>query len=157
MLNILHRDYPDVAGEITRQIDGVLPAFRIGDSRKVPVIVNAFNEAAGITDKDWSRHDRITIALSNNDIRLCKITEAREILIAVVLLFFHPARILGLDSGPTKPGMLKELAHITGCTKVVLSQNLGNAVTRYRAYKGFKTEVDYLYEQVKEKINIAGC
>lgn len=154
ILNILHRDYPDVAVNINRQISQALPAYRLTDYAAISGIVKSFESAAVIAEKHWPQSEFVALSLTGDEQRLCKITEVREILIAVVMLFYQPERLLGLDTGCARRGLLKELAEVIDTNRFLLSHSLSNAITRYRAYKSFKAEVDWLYEQIKR--NIAG-
>ncbi|GAA4338606.1 hypothetical protein GCM10023149_48690 [Mucilaginibacter gynuensis] len=149
-LSILHRDYPDVAGQIAQQIHSALPEQRLLDYGMLHHVIDHFKSVTEIDQVSWQQQkDRIVCVLSNDDHRLCKITEVREMLIAVVMKLYHPERLLGYETSRVKPGLVKALADEICCSRKLLSKNFVAAITRYKAYKGFKTEVDWLYERIK--------
>lgn len=159
MLSILHRDYPDVAASIHEQISKSMPAERLTDFELLPAMVNQFLISAKTFDQpgilpndqvDWrTSRSYIMCVMSSNIAKRCSITELREILLAVVLMLFHPEKILSLTSRPAKSGLIKQLSILLKCDKVTLSQSMSNAISHYKTYKSFRDDVEHLYNDIK--------
>ena len=149
MLNILHRDFPDVAGVISERLQTTLPKEKLEDVNLIPSIVSAFMNATAINSIDWSNSTaRVSCRLTDDEHRLMKVTELREMLIAVVLLFYHPEKIFGYTNDFAKRGVVKKLWEQLKSNKVRISRDVNSAVSYYKNYKGFKKEVDHIYQQI---------
>lgn len=154
MLNILHRDFPDVATIISERINEMMPDKIITDASLMPAIIHDFIQVTEIGQIVWrNSKDRVSCRLSQDEYRLCKVTEVRELLIAVVLMFFHPERILNLTNSRARCGIIKNLSALLKCDKDLLSKIISNVISYYKTYRTFREEVQYLYSQVNEKGN----
>jgi hypothetical protein len=147
---------------ITERIQQMLPKDKLSDTQRLSEIVNDFIRITEIKGITWANsRDKVWCRLTDDEYRLCKVTDIREMLTGVILMFFHPEKVLGFTNSATTKGVLTQLAKTLNCDKVTLSYGIGNAVSYYKNYKSFKNEVDHLYNQIKISRgyfeNIAGC
>lgn len=151
---ILRKDFPDVAALIDQRIKEQIPVNILTDLKLVGSIIedfqNVFIHEQNKVVKWYQSKDRIWCRLSSDEYRLCKVTEIREMMIAVILMFYHPERLLGLtgENTRTKSGIVKELSKVCKCHKRDISTSLSNAIAYYKVYAGFKNEVNIIYDNV---------
>lgn len=138
MITVLRKDYPEIASIITAKISNSLPERSLDDLQHIPQIVASFKNAKGITEQNWTE--------GKSEI---KIVESREQLLAVVLIFYHPEKLMDLTSANTKSGVLKTLAGILKTQRPVLSISVASAVVAFKAYEEFRQEVYRLYELIR--------
>jgi hypothetical protein len=138
MITVLQKDYPEIASMITEKIRISLPECSLDDLQYIDPIVTSFKKEKGITEQNWTEgKSRV------------KITESREQLTAIILLFYHPEKLMQLTSGNTRLGVLKTLSGILGTSREVLSLTVANAIVAFKAYEDFRVEVYRLYELIK--------
>jgi hypothetical protein len=155
MINVLYQDYPDIASIITDKINAWLPEQTAHDISLIENVVLDFNTELSISGIVWSNSTgRVNCKFGDDEIRMLKITEVREMLVAVVLMFFNPEKILGLSNAAASKGIVKELSRLTDCSKSQLSFDINNAISYYkRSYRGFRADVDMIYAAIKVKRN----
>lgn len=138
MVHVLCKDYPEIASVIAERIKKTLPEERLTDIKQISSIVETFKKEKSISEENWTSGKTKV-----------KITNPREELIAVILLFYHPEKLLQLTTGKTRYGILKYLSNELGTIPEILSNSASNVIVAFRAYEPFKTEVCRLYELIK--------
>lgn len=140
MINVLRKDYPEIASSISEKIIKTLPEQSLTDLGLIDQIVTSFKKEKGIEDKNW------TIGKAK-----VNITRERELLLAVVLLFYHPEKLFQLTDKATKYRLQTSLAAHIGTSPDLISMDLANVIVAFKAYADFKIEVYRLYELIKEE------
>jgi hypothetical protein len=143
MVNVLHKEYPEIASIITKKINDSLPEYSLTDLQYIDQIVTSFKKEKGIT------HDKWTNTVKGNP--KGKVTGIREEMVAVVLMFYHPEKLIQLTKERTRQGVITQLAKVTGAPNEVLSKSATNIPLKFRAYVDFRNEVYRLYELIKEE------
>lgn len=138
MVTVLRKEYPEIANVIAERINKTLPEEQLTDIKQITSIVETFKKEKSITEENWTSGKTKV-----------KITNPREELIAVILLFYHPEKLLQLTTGNTKYGVLKYLSDEIGTLPEILSMAVSNVIVAFRAYEPFKKEVYRLYELIK--------
>lgn len=151
MISILFRDYPEIAQRIKAGIqskeDEEMPSFVLRSFELIPDIVEGFKKAKGIQEIIW--------VTQNGQKSRKRIVENRELLVAVILLFYDPERILGLKVSPkSKNGLVKAIAQYANCKPNPISDSAVKAIFAFKVYKDFKEEVTLLYEIIKDSQRI---
>jgi hypothetical protein len=140
MITVLRREYPEIAISISDKINKNMPERSVTDLTLINQIVASFKKDKGITESQWIKGKS-----------KIKITESRELLIAVTLLFYHPEKLLQLTSTNTRYGVLKILSELIGTSLEVLSKSVPNVIVAFKAYEDFKIEVYRLYDLIKNE------
>lgn len=140
MITVLRKDYPEIASSISDKISRTLPEQSLTDLALIDQIVASFKIEKGITEQNWTKGKSKV-----------KITRSRQLLTAVILLFYHPEKLLQLTSSNTKSGVLKRLSSLIGTSPEILSMSVANVIVAFKAYEDFKTEVYRLYALIKEE------
>jgi len=138
MITVLRKDYPEIATLITAKISKSLPERSLYDLQHIDQIVASFKLAKGITEQNWTE--------GKSEI---KIVESRDLLLGVILMFYHPEKLMDLTSLRTKSGVLKNLALALGTKQPVLSLRVAIVIVAFRAYEEFRLEVYRLYELIR--------
>lgn len=140
VLNVLCNDYPDIASRINQKIQSAMPEMILNDLSELKYIIHEYCKLKGLLYDTWSNQPGQT-----------RITNERELLLAIVIMFFQPEKINGLHDSRIKQGIVKNLSIHMKCSKEVISQSIACALDNYRIYADFKTEVDQLYDKLKSK------
>ncbi len=138
IINVLRKDYPDINLEISEKIRQSLPEKSLNDLSQISVIIRSFLKAKGLTCFRWQ-----------NQPGQKKVTDTRELLLAVVLMFYHPEKIHGFTAREKKTGMVKALSELIECRQDIISKSMMSAVSAYRTYRNFREEVQRLYDVIK--------
>lgn len=138
MITVLRKDYPDIASLITAKISKSLPERSLDDLQHIDQIVSSFKNAKGITEQNWTE--------GKSEI---KIVESRDLLLGVILMFYHPEKLMDLSDLRTKSGVLKTLAYALGTKQPVLSLRVAIVIVAFKAYEEFRLEVCRLYELIR--------
>lgn len=138
MVAVLRKEYPEIADIITEKIKEALPDERLTDLSNVEKIVSAFKKIKGIQVDNWTNGKGKT-----------NITYERELLIAVLLLFYDPEKIMQLVRRNTVPGVLKQASALIGTSQEVLSMSTPGVIVAFKAYEGFREEVYRMYDLIR--------
>lgn len=156
IVSVLRKEFPEIAKSIDEMINLKMPDFVLEDFSQMQLIKETFIELFIHNDKIIWRNstDRVLCRLSSDEYRLCKVTEIRDMLMAVLLMFYQPERILtfGDEKVKRKNGIVKEATSILDCYSTDVGRSLVNSITFYKSYPGFRDEVDRLYKEIKNKI-----
>lgn len=145
ILTILKNEYPEIAKAITQLIDQTLPKSILSDYRLIPAIVTIFKKRTGITQVDWTKSSQLVDTTLFDDQKQHKVTEIRSVLIAVMLMLYHPEKLLNVVNENARSGLLLHLSSTLKCNKPTLSYTLSNAIVYYSAYKNFRRIVDKMH------------
>ncbi|TDQ12189.1 hypothetical protein ATK78_1323 [Pedobacter metabolipauper] len=138
MVTVLRKEYPEIADIIAERIKKTLPEEKLDDLCHISEIVETFKRDKGICLVSWTNR---------------KSNYNRELLIAVMLMFYHPEKLLQLTTSRSKFGMLKQLSKLIGSSQPILSGDLANAIVAFKAYDKFRKEVYRIYEIIKTENN----
>jgi hypothetical protein len=147
----LQRNHPDIYQKLTDDISSTLPQGRVSDVGMLRGIVQDFCNLLSFHKINWkdSRHKELCI-ISEGSVKEYRVTELREILLGVVLLYYHPERIHQVMPGQIKSGLIKELSKQLNVDKATLSLGANNAITYFKAYKAFNENVLYVYNELNK-------
>lgn len=139
--NVLRREYPEINRLISEKINNSLPERNLSDLTQVDTVVRLFLKTKGLKSFTWHNQP------GENK------TDIRELLMAVVLMFYHPERLYGYGSGKKRTGLGKRLSELTGCKHVIISKNTTSAISAFKTYKSFREEVNKVYMIIKPDID----
>lgn len=142
MVAVLRKEYPEIADIITEKIKETLPDERLTDLSNIEKIVSTFKKIKGIQLESWTNGKGRT-----------NITYERELLIAVLLLFYDPEKIMQLVRRNTVPGVLKQASCLIGTSQEVLSMSTPGVIVAFKAYEGFREEVYRIYDLIRIENN----
>ncbi|MDQ7949531.1 MAG: hypothetical protein AAGB30_11060 [Pedobacter sp.] len=142
LLRILHKDYPQVVERISREFKASMPENILTDFDKIPVIIEAFKVVKGLNDTSF-----------NNDMGRRNSMENREIMLAVIAMFYHPQRLANLVMRE-KGGILEAVSKAISIPKKNLSNSLANAIVRFKVYGKFRNEVIQLYNMISKEYKL---
>lgn len=137
MVSVLRKEYPEIAEMIALRIKKTLPEERLYDLSNIEKIITSFKRERGVTAENWT-----------NSKGKASITYERDLLIAVLLLFYDPERILQLVNRPILRGMMKVAADHIGTSRKVLTMSMPGAIVAFKAYQDFREEVYRLYDLI---------
>jgi hypothetical protein len=138
MITVLRNDYPEIARIISEKINKTLPEQALHNPKLIGQIVASFKNEKGIDELNWIKGKSAI-----------KIVESRELLTAVVLMFYHREKILNSSPEKTRSGVLRELRKQIGVSQEVSSKTAANAIVAFKVYENFRQEVYRLYELIK--------
>ncbi len=138
VLNVLWKEFPDVANRITDKIKSAMPEVVLSDPNEIKTIVEDYCILNDLNFETWSNQPGQT-----------RITDDRELLLAVIIMFFQPERLNGMCEKRIKQGIVKELSIVMKCDKAIISQSISSAINNYKIYSNFKGEVHEMYDQLK--------
>ena len=137
MVSVLRKEYPEIAEIIAARIKDTLPEEKLYDLSNINLIVTSFKNERGVKVEKWTN---------------CKgkanITYERELLIAVLLLYYDPEKIMQLTKRQTVNGLLKCTANLIGTSTEILSMSIPAVIVAFKAYESFREEVYRLYELI---------
>ena len=153
----LQRNHPDIYQKLQDDISSTLPSGRVNDVTLLSQIVKDFCSFLSLDNTNWKQsRSKVCCSFRVETKRDCRITELREILLGVILLYYHPERIYQLMPGQIKSGLIKELTKLLNVDKATLSLSANNAITYFKAYKGFYDDVQHVYNELNLKHNYLG-
>lgn len=138
MVAVLRKEYPEIAQVITEKIKDTLPEERLTDLSNIERIVATFKKIKGIKVDSWT-----------NGKGRVNITYERELLLAVLLLFYDPEKIMQLVRRNTLPGILKQASALIGTSQEVLSMSIPGVIVAFKAYEDFREEVYRIYDLIR--------
>ncbi|WP_256013153.1 hypothetical protein [Desertivirga xinjiangensis] len=132
MITILNKDYPDVAQCINLKLKDVLPSDRLTDPEEINRII-----------KSYSLHTGNGGVFAD--------TEDRDVLCAVLLMFYHPEKIMGLDKKRTLNGIVQKVASELSWKPASISQSISRGIVAFKVYSEFREKVNEIYEHIKNE------
>lgn len=76
-------------------------------------------------------------------------SEYRKLILAVIMLFYHPDKIILSTSEKTRYGILMAVASEIECSRGMLKMRLADVIVAFKSYKEFRDESYRLYELIK--------
>lgn len=138
MISVLRKEYPEVAQRITRKIKETLPGEQLTDLSNIGKIIATFKREKQVKTDNWT-----------NGKGKDNITYKRDLLVAVLLLFYDPEKIMQLVRRNTIPGILKQASVLIGTSQEVLSMSTPGVIVAFKAYEDFREEVYRLYDLIR--------
>lgn len=137
VVDILRKEYPEVNKRILQRIDNDIP-MKLDDLELIPCIIKSFKVHRGVDHSEWINK------LGSRDI-----SEDRELLLSVVMLFFHPEKLIQLTTEKARYGVMSKMSGELNCGRDVLKKSLTAVIVAFRVYKSFHEEAYRLYELIK--------
>lgn len=137
MVSVLRKDFPEIADKIAYRIKTTLPEERLYDLSNIGLIVDSFKKERGVTAENWT-----------NTKGKASITYERELLIAVLLMFYDPEKIMQMVDRHIIKGLLIKASKLIGTTSSVLSMSVPGVIVAFKAYQDFREEVYRLYDVI---------
>lgn len=138
MISVLRKEYPEIAQRITRKIKETLPGEQLTDLSNIGKIIATFKREKQVKTDNWTNGKGKT-----------NITYKRDLLVAVLLLFYDPEKIMQLVRRNTIPGILKQASVLIGTSQEVLSMSTPGVIVAFKAYEDFREEVYRLYDLIR--------
>lgn len=138
MISVLRKEYPEIAQRITRKIKETLPGEQLTDLSNIGKIIATFKREKQVKTDHWT-----------NGKGKANITYKRDLLVAVLLLFYDPEKIMQLVRRNTIPGILKQASVLIGTSQEVLSMSTPGVIVAFKAYEDFREEVYRLYDLIR--------
>ena len=138
-LNILHRDFPNVVHQVNKKIEESIPKHRLTDYSQIEAIIASFKRIKNIDDSFKNEREYM----------LKHVTKQRELAIAIVILFYHPEKLLGLSN--KRNSFCHILSKTIKLPKSSISRTTCNAIFAFKTYAEFRAEVYETYERIKEE------
>lgn len=136
-LRVLTRDYPHVAKEIEQKITSSA-SFRLTDLTQVPFIIKEFCKVKEIKSANWIKGNGKNETSKN-----------RQLLVAVLLKFYHPEKLYCLDDGYTFNGLIKKVSKELGINYQTTLKTFSKSVDEYNHFNGkFKAKVDSIFNSI---------
>lgn len=149
MLLILEKEHPEIAISIKEKIKKDFPEQVLSDLSEIKGIVDSFIRIKGISSINWVNNSRHNIDKGKK-----RISDIRELLVGVVLMFYQPEKIIGLSMGNTRGGVMQNLSQVLDCSNNILSKSTANAIVAFKTYKDFKEEVYSYYYQIIDDLQL---
>jgi hypothetical protein len=146
IVNVLRNDYPDIDLIIRRKLDQDIPE-QLSDLKLITNIVSSFKSLKSITYLQWSRKKE---GHREGGHRI-GIHEDRELLLSVILLFYHPEKLLRITKERTRYGVIRKTSEILNCPLGSLKMTIPYVIIAFRAYKEFREETYRIYELIKSE------
>lgn len=154
---LVEKEYPDVYQTLVTRLSESLPAKRLTDLLHACRVVNDLEDLLEIKGIDWTNAEaKVSYRIRPDEMRYSRVTDVRELLIAVLLLFYQPEKIYRYNyspvkRSPAKQGLTKMISEITGISVGQLSHVTINTVSHFQSYKAFRADVQHLYQALNEK------
>ncbi len=135
VIDILRKDYPEIDNRIRQRLNESLPV-RLIDINLIPKIVSSFKrlkQLKGSINQPMNRES----------------SEYRKLILAVIMLFYHPDKIILSTSEKTRYGILMAVASEIECSRGMLKMRLADVIVAFKSYKEFRDESYRLYELIK--------
>ncbi len=137
VIDILSKEYPEIHFTIRKRIENSIPE-KLQDLELVPQIISSFKKLKGINYSSWTNRDREK-----------EISENRGLLLCIVLMFFHPEKVLRMTTQKTRFGVIRDIAKELNCSSTILKTSLPSVIVAFKAYRNFREETYRLYELIK--------
>jgi len=149
--SVLRRKHPEFYQTLEQDISSTLPEHSLHDVAMLHILLADFCHLLQLGTINWKDSRQHVTCTVGDTRKQCRVTELREMLLGVLLLYYHPERLYQLQPGPIKSGLLKQLTLLLGVDKATLSLNASNAITYFKAYKQFTDDVLHLYHQLNHQ------
>ncbi|MGA6117448.1 hypothetical protein [Sphingobacterium anhuiense] len=140
IVNVLHREFPDLAIKVINRIREQLPDSTFHNLEIIEGIVDTFCQVMGVTKAQLYNAEMIK---SN--------THMRRILIGVIMKLYQPELIVGMIDGYMDSNITKQLILILKISRVTISFDVKRSIKFYQLYSDFKEEVDNIYNIIIEQ------
>lgn len=140
IVNVLHREFPDLATKVINRIKEQLPDSTFHNLEIIEGIVDTFCLLMEVTKAQLYNAEMIK---SN--------THMRRILIAVIIKLYQPELICGMIDGYMDSSITKRLILILKISRVTISFDVKRSIKFYQLYSDFKVEVDNIYNIIIEQ------
>lgn len=134
VLQILRKDYPEVDLQIRQRIDADIPA-KIYELEYIPDIIKSFIALREIED--------LVVAISRYGSK--EIWENVDLLLSVIMLFYHPEKVMQLTDEKLRYGVMGIIARELQCSNKLLQRRVSQVIVSFKAYRGFREETYRLY------------
>lgn len=155
IINVLHRDYPEILTQINKSLNTHLPVRAFTDLTLVPAIVSEIlkYKQVNLTLTDWSlQKGKKHCGLNHQgELKELKFSEVLELVVAVLLKLYHPDKLLGYTSQKKRGSVMHSLVQHTGFNRIRIYQISSNTIVHYKAYHSFKNEVDLIAKEIENK------
>lgn len=141
LIEVLNREFPEIYTKI-KSYTVSAPQTKLDDLSKINLIIAIVDrevESASNPFSNWTGRN--------------KIIHHRQIMVAVVMMFYNPKRLFSIVTREGS-GLIKHLSATTGIKRNILSVALTKVISRIRIYEDFKKEVNRLYELVNHEHNL---
>lgn len=138
VIDILRKDYPEIESRILQRINDEVP-HKLSDMGLIPGIIHSFKALKGIGECNW-----VSTTRSRE-----KVNDHRDMLLAVIMMFYHPEKMMMLTREHSRPGILSTTAVSLQCKSSAIRKSLPAVIVAFKAYKDFKEEVHRIYELIK--------
>jgi len=142
VIDILRKEYPEIDTKIRQRINELLPE-NLQDLELIPKIINSFKIIKGLNYNSW-------ISLNQNR---SEVNDNRDLLFSIVLLYYHPEKILRMTDNRTRYGLISKMSNELKCSSGVLKNTLHAVIVAFRAYKDFREETYRLYNLINIENN----
>lgn len=142
VVQMLRKDYPEIESKILSRIDNEIPA-KLDDMSYLPKIVDSFKCIKYANYNSWMN----SVGEPRNEM-----IENRELLISVILMFYHPEKLMNLNK-KAKYILTIDVAAELGCTNYVIRKTISDVIVAFKAYRQFRDEVYRVYELIKSEHN----
>jgi hypothetical protein len=139
VVQMLRKEYPEIENKIRLRLDTEIPD-KLVNLNYLPAIINSFKAIKGVNYKSWTN----SVGGPRNEM-----IENRELLLAVIMLFYQPEKIMNLTTAKVKYNLTIRIAEELGCKESLINAALNSVLVIFKAYKSFKEEAYRVYELIK--------
>lgn len=143
VLQILRKDYPEIDLKIRQRIDEDIPA-KVYDLEYIPDIIKSFIALREI--------ENLVVGISKYGSK--EIWENVDLLLSVIMLFYHPEKVLQLTDEKLKYGVMSVISRELQCSNKLLQRRISQVIVSFKAYKSFKEETYRLYDVINFTNNL---
>lgn len=143
VLQILRKDYPEVDLQIRKRIDADIPA-KVDDLECIPDIIRSFIALRDI--------ENLVAAISRYGSK--EIWENVDLLLSVIMIFYHPEKLLQLTDEKLRYGVIGIIAKELQCNNKLLQRRVSQVIVSFKAYRNFKEETYRLYDMINSTNNL---
>jgi len=140
LLNILAKKNKDVFASVVQTHEELMPAVVFKDYGLIPAFLQDFCHYKNINPEDLKGRKITTEAM-----------EHRKQFLAVLLLCFHPEKILNITQKRTWQGMELQAAFYLQCGEKSLANMIHQVVNWYHTYKSTREPVDAAHALIIER------
>ncbi|WP_211348416.1 hypothetical protein [Sphingobacterium yanglingense] len=137
VVNVLHREFPDLAIKVLERIREQLPALTFDDIDIVEGIVDAFCQDMNVTKSQLYNAEMIK---SN--------AHKRRILIALIMKLYQPELLVSMITGHMNSCISRKLIAILHVSRGTVSFDVKRAVKFYQLYSEFRESVDNMHTKI---------
>lgn len=140
VVDILRREYPEIEMKIRQRIDDDIPE-KLEDLSHIPQIIRSFTDLRGIDD--------LFMAIARYGSK--EIWENLDLLLAVVMLFYHPEKVLQLTEEKARYGVMSAISTVLQCSNKLLQRRIAQVIVSFKAYRSFREETYRLYDLINKR------